>query len=120
MKKLIFIICTLGLLSFLVQSCSRDDDQDTIEGTWNGSYDGADDQGVWTATISKERVFSGKTTSTKTSVSQDISGNVDENGNLHASTSLGVSFIGKVEKNKNALGTWTYGTSEGTWKGSQH
>ncbi|MGV6832206.1 MAG: hypothetical protein ACWA5P_11680 [bacterium] len=126
MKKLVYLSLVIIALAFT--SCSDDDGNErqineNLVGNWSGTYSG-DDQGVWVVTVSSNGRVTGTVTSTFTTDSASISGEVSDSGSLSATIGNAENreFVGQLEENNEAMGTWIDNErdQDGTWVGTKN
>ncbi|MCW5515330.1 hypothetical protein [Muriicola sp. Z0-33] len=124
MKKLFFLPALVLMLISI--ACTKDEEGEKINsnltGSWIGTYTG-DDRGVWTVNVSSTGKVTGTATSSYTSDSADIKGEVSDNGALSATlgNSEDRSFVGQLREDNEATGTWIdeRRDQDGTWTGSK-
>ncbi|WP_445731103.1 hypothetical protein [Mariniflexile sp.] len=109
----------------MTSSCSKNDDnQDSkFQGTWTGTYTGAQDNGSWTANIDTNGKVTGTTSSTVYNNSLQLNGNISSSGEFIAtagSASNGAEFNGQMTTTS-VTGTWSNTTAgiNGTWSGNK-
>ncbi|MFD2907637.1 hypothetical protein ACFSX9_02710 [Flavobacterium ardleyense] len=119
----------LVLFTFFLISCSKNDDNDAVpnsqyQGTWSGSFSGAEDNGTWTADVNASGIATGSATSVTFSNTYQLTGTVSAQGVFLATVgtaSTGATFNGQMNPNGNGAGTWinTFEQMNGTWIGTK-
>ncbi|MEM9001691.1 MAG: hypothetical protein AAGB24_15635 [Bacteroidota bacterium] len=123
--KLTFLL----LFTFIVFSCSSDDDANNeavdseLVGEWSGVFLG-DDQGTWNITVSESGAITGTGISNTIQELFNFEGRVNLNGELTATfggTNTGATFIGTLNTNGNGSGNWENSAAQlsGTWEGTK-
>ncbi|HPF51530.1 MAG TPA: hypothetical protein PK335_08135 [Draconibacterium sp.] len=124
MKNVIYLL--LILLSFGINSCSKNSDNSEspyeFAGNWSGTYTG-DESGTWSATISASGVVTGTAIESSTSYQSGLNGDVSSDGTFTATvgtTTQGYEFVGQLNGNS-ISGTWSNASSNhnGTWSGTK-
>ncbi|EJL68244.1 hypothetical protein [Chryseobacterium populi] len=121
MKKLFLLLLT----TFLLIGCSSDDETiyDYI-GTWSGTYEGSD-KGVWNIVVATDGKVTGTMHSDMNDENYNISGFLDDSGELNASLGLPADgeFRGTLNTDKKGNGNWSNAvptpTRSGTWSGEK-
>ncbi|MDN3693330.1 hypothetical protein QWZ06_14060 [Chryseobacterium tructae] len=122
MKKLFLLLLT----AFLFIGCSSDDNETIYDyvGTWSGTYEGGD-KGVWNFVVDKKGKVSGTMHSDVSNDNFNISGTLNNTGDLVGTVGLPSKgeFKGKLNLDKKANGSWSNTlptpAQYGTWKGEK-
>ena len=114
---LIWIVISFSSCSFL----ETEEVKSIYEGVWTGSYTGQDDYGRWKMVVDVKGSISGSIRSELFDNSFEVSGNVENSGELYMSsgeTSSGATFKGLMFANSTS-GTWENPVADisGVWDG---
>ena len=112
-----------GLIVLALVAC-KDNPYEKYEGSWKGSYTGADDSGEWEVSINDEGEVEGTARSEQfPDYPFPLEGVISETGKFDATASFfgqKVEFVGQAQE-ETASGTWENVTGEfsGKWKGGK-
>lgn len=129
-SRIALIVLAVFLVFTSACSLGEDDDEEPesverFQGIWEGTYEGAVEQGTWTAVIDNKGNIKGTVFSTTLSVTFELSGLVTSDGDFNAtagSTTTGSRFQGSLDANSGlGQGTWENEASgqSGNWTGQK-